>query len=389
MSPRTRPKAGDSPVALRTRDIADLAITSGYPCISVILSTKPAARMTRDDRSRLNDLVVDVERQLAERNVTNRSLLMEKLADQVDSAIDHSTDRGLCIYVNRAVARSFRLPQSVTSRAVVESTFATRPLIAALHRMPPHVVLLLHPTCAHLYAAEDGGLRPVGRYEPFGGGRPIRVPGAGQAGATGGRAELTARFLHGVDRMLGDYRADHPSPLVLMGPPRLLDEFCTFSGNLERLAGRVDDRDCATALDLALAGITSVEAYLRTRRDDALELLRQAEADRPTDVASGIEQCWRTLGRRRPAMLLVEENFISPGTTAPGHHVAANVTRGATGSASGDATGEAGGHVSGAADVHDLVDDLMEQVILLGGQLALVADGDLRAHDRIALVLRR
>ena len=28
-------------------------------------------------------------------------------------------------------------------------------------------------------------------------------------------------------------------------------------------------------------------------------------------------------------------------------------------------------------DVHDLVDDLMEQVILMGGQLALVADGDL------------
>lgn len=385
MSPRTRPKAGGSPVALRTRDIADLAITSGYPCISVLLPTKPASRMTAEDRSRLDDLVRAVERTLAERGAMNRSALLDKLSEQVDRAGNQPTDRGLCIYVNRAVARSFRLPQPVTARAVVESTFATRPLIAALHRMPPHVVLLLHPTCAHLYASEDGGLRPVGRYEPFGGGRPIRVPGAGQPGAAEGRSELTARFLHGVDRMLGDYRADHPSPLVLVGPPRLLDEFCTFSGNLERLAGRVDDRDCATALDLALVGITSVEAYLRTRRDDALALLRQTEADRPTDVASGIEQCWRALGRRRPAMLLVEENFISPGTTAPGRHASANATRNAT----GKATGDAAGHVSGAADVHDLVDDLMEQVILLGGQLALVADGDLPAHDRIALVLRR
>ena len=38
--------------------------------------------------------------------------------------------------------------------------------------------------------------------------------------------------------------------------------------------------------------------------------------------------------------------------------------------------------------VHDLVDDLMEEVILRGGQLALVDDGDLADHG-IALVLRR
>lgn len=169
--------------------------------------------------------------------------------------------------------------------------------------------------------------------------------------------------------MLGGYRFDHPSPLVLVGPARLLDEFCAVSDHLERLAARVDDRDCATALDLALVGITAVEAYLRTRRDDALALLGQVEAERPADVASGITECWRALGMRRPAMLLVEENFISPGISSPGREAAP------------------GG--AGRAEVHDLVDDLMEQVILLGGQLALVTDGDLAAHDRVALVLRR
>ncbi|MCP3420285.1 baeRF3 domain-containing protein [Nocardioides pinisoli] len=357
-----------SPVALRTRDIADLAVTAGYPCISVLLPTEPAPRMTPADRSRLDDLVRDAAQCLVERSVTNRSRLLDKLSDQVDRASDEPTDRGLCIYVNRAVARSFRLPQPVAPRAVVESTFATRPLISALHRMPPHLVLLVHPTCAHLYASEDGGLRPVGRHEPFGSEHSIRVPGPRQPAAAATRAEVTTGFLRGVDQLLGDYRSDHPSPLVLVGPPRLLDEFCALSGNLERLAGRVDDRDCATILDLALAGITAVEAYLRTRREDALALLRRAAVDRPMDVASGIEGCWRALGRRRPAMLLVEEDFIVPGTTVPG--------RGTPGGA------------PAVAEVHDLVDDLMEQVILTGGQLALVADGDLAGHDRIALVLR-
>lgn len=361
-------RASGAPVALRTRDIADLAMTSGYPCISVHLPTKPSPRMAREDRDRLDGLVAEVERQLAEQGETKKSRLLDTLVDQVTSVAGQPTDRGLCIFVNGTVARSFRLPQPVTARAVVESTFATRPLIAALHRMPPHVVLLLHPTCAHLYAAEGGALRPVGHSDPFGSGRPIRVPG-GRTGATVARSELMSTFLDQVDQMLGDYRADHPSPLVLVGPPRLLDEFCAHSRNLERVAGRVDDRDCATALDLALAGITAVEAYLRTRRDDALEQLRRAEVDRPTTVVSGIESCWRALGPRRPAMLLVEESYIAAGTRVPGRD-----------DSSGGAT---------HAEVHDLVDDLMEEVILAGGQLALVDDGDLDAHGRIALVLRR
>jgi hypothetical protein len=38
--------------------------------------------------------------------------------------------------------------------------------------------------------------------------------------------------------------------------------------------------------------------------------------------------------------------------------------------------------------VHDLVDDLMEVVIMRGGQLALVAGGDLAEHGRVALISR-
>ena len=73
-------------------------------------------------------------------------------------------------------------------------------------------------------------------------------------------------------------------------------------------------------------------------------------------------------------MLLVEESFISPGTHRP-----MPVTEGASGSTNRQAD----------RYVHDLVDDLMEQVILHGGQLALVRDGDLDEHERVALISRR
>ncbi len=200
------------------------------------------------------------------------------------------------------------------------------------------------------------------------------MPPAGSPDAADLRDELAESYLRGVDGLLGDYRSEHPSPLVLAGPPRLLDRFCALSRNLERLAGRLDANQHTTALDLALASTEAIQDYLRTRRADALGQLHRAMRDRPGDVATGIGGCWRTMGSRRPGMLLVEKNFISPGT-----HRRVSVTEGESESTNRPADGY----------VHDLGDDLMEQVIAHGGQLALVHDGDLDQHERIALISRR
>lgn len=364
---RSRSGARPSPpIALRARDVADLALSAGYPCISVLLPTRPGPRMASGDAERLQRLIAEVDRELRERGVMRRERLVHALTDEAHRVAAQPTDRALAIYVSLAVVRSFRLPQPVEPRVVVEGTFATRPLVSALHRMPPHVVLVLHPTCAHLYAAADGGLRPVDQVDPFRGGAQVRLPGAGDPDAEEARSELDAGYLRAVDRMLGDYRAEHPSPLVLAGPPRLLDRFGALSGNLGRLAGRVQPSAADTALDLAMACSEAIQSYLRNRREDALRQLGDALRARPADVAAGIEDCWQTLTSRAPAMLLVEEDFVSPGDSA-----AAPLGPGA---------------VARAPGVHDLVDDLIERVILRGGQLALVKDGDLADHGRVALV---
>lgn len=356
------------PVALRARDVADLTVTAGFPCISVLLPTQPAPRMTPADFDRLHGLVAEVDHALRKQGVISPDRLMAKLRTEVRRAATQPTDRALAIYVSLAITRSFRLPQPVEARAVVERTFATRPLVSVLHRMPPHVVLVLHSTCAHLYAAADGGLHPVGEVDPFRGSGRIRLPGPGDPGAEEVRSDLSESYLRAVDRMLGDYRARHPSPLVLAGSLRLLDRFCAVSRNLERLAGRLGSGEEDTALDLALTCTETIENYLRNRREDALEQLTQALRVRPADVAAGIKDCWRALQSREPAMLLVEDSFISPGVAVTG--------------ASGTTTPVV------TEEVHDLVDDLIEQVILRGGQLALVRYGDLQSHARVALISR-
>lgn len=355
------------PRALRARDVADLTVASGYPCISVLLPTDPSPRMSAADLAQLQQLVAEVDQELRDQAVAGRGRLMRRLAGLVDRVAGQPTDRALALYVNLAVDRAFRLPLPVTPRSVVEHTFATRPLLTALHRMPPHVLLVLHPACAHLYQGADGGLRSVAHRDVLGGRTAFRLPREGEA--TADAEDLVEGYLRDVDRMLGEYRAEHPSPLVLGGTPYLVDRFRAVSRNLDRLAGRVPPESGQTALDLARSSAEVVERYLRSRRDEAVDQLREALATRPGDVARGMAACWQAVHQRSPGMLLVEEDFVSPGRAA--------------------------GHLDGAADgpgireVHDLVDDLMEVVIMRGGQLALVADGDLAEHGRVALVSRR
>ena len=329
-----------APPVLRGRDVADLTVTSGYPCISILLGTEPAPRLTQEDRERLGRLVAHVEEELRAHSVLGRDRLLRSVDALVQRAAAQPADRGIAIYVNLAVQRIFRLAVPVTDRAVVEQTFATRPLLTALHRMPPHALLVLDPEVIQLFQVVDGTLGAVAS---------TRFP-----------ADVGDRFLRDVDEMLGAYRSEHPSPLVLAGSAALSARFRRVSRNLGRLAGQVPPGRGSTLADLARASIEVVEAYLRSRRQEALGILAEARVRCPRDVATGMAECWQAVHERPPGMLLVEEDYVSAGDERVGR----------------------------GAPVHDLVDDLMEVVIMRGGQLALVENGDLASSGRIALISR-
>ncbi len=362
------------PGVLRARDVAELTVMQGFPCISLLMPTEPAPRMTAPDASRLRTLVAQVADELNDQGVLARDRLLAELRLLAVRVAGQPTDRALAVYVSQATTRAFRLPHPVTPRAVVEQTFATRDLVQALHRLPPHVVLVMHPWCAHLYQAGNGRMHPVSHRDLMPTTVTITIPGVDEPDPAMSAAELEGDlvdgFLRRVDRMLGDYRSEHPSPLVLSGDPAVLDRFTGVSTQLHRLAGRVAVEN-GSVVTLAREAALAVESYLRGRAEDAFALLADTLARRPSDVAVGVAECWRAVHDRAPLMLLVEEGYVSPGAPPRRH--------------SPDGSGPRSGSEAGRP-VHDLVDDLMETVILRGGQLAIVEADRLVAHGRVALV---
>ena len=184
----------------RPQDVVDLIVTSGYPCISVLMPTEPGARMAPDDVTRLRGLIDAVESRLRDRGVTGTDRLVSKLNALAARTAADPTDRGLALFVNLAVARAFQLPLPVPAQAIVEGTFATRALVTTLHRLPPHVVLVLDDDRALLYQSLDGRLRKVGARRT-----------APRRGIDPETPDLEG-YLRGVDRMLGELPVRAPEP---------------------------------------------------------------------------------------------------------------------------------------------------------------------------------
>lgn len=336
-------------VPLDAATVLQLQSVRGYPCISLLLTTTPGARMHPMDRATLESLVSQARRRVREEAPPRGEETLAALDAAVAEVARRPVHAAVGIFVNPDVAQVVDLPQNVATRCVVDPTFATRDLVRSLHRTPRHVVLMLGEETAQLLDSPLGALTPVP--------------------ATAFTARAPA-FLRDVDRALGAYLRVHPAPVVLAGAPELVEQFRANSANLGRLAGVLpgDHRD--TPLD-ELAGLIRpvIEGYLLSREAEAMELLAARRAE--DRAAIGIDACWHGSRWRRPEMLAVEETFFYPAWVSEDGEELTPTNDPAE---------------MGAID--DVVDELIEAVLSRGGWVALVQDGAIPEPGGVALTFR-
>lgn len=182
----------------------------------------------------------------------------------------------------------------------------------------------------------------------------------------------TQAFLGDVDFVLGRFRVEHPSPLVLAGAWGLTAAPRKRSDHMHRLAGVLAPAECASERVMLTSSSRLLETYLGTREAEALELVARICVEHPQRLAAGIDAACEAARTEQPLMLAVEDGYAVPGVPTD----------------SPQASAGSGTSVGGLDVVHDLVDDLIEIVIERGGWVALVRDGQLLDHGRVALVTR-
>ncbi|GAA0838334.1 hypothetical protein ACFQVD_08755 [Streptosporangium amethystogenes subsp. fukuiense] len=343
-----------------------------YPAVSLLLSTNPAAELTRADALRMEGLAAEaVQRLRSELQPAVADPVIGRLHRLIDQARHGPTGLGLAVYASAGTGALIRLPIGVRDRTVVDPTFATRDLIRALHRTPRHLVLTLNTGHARLLeAAADTLLPALTSAFPMSADPRAASRSRGRADRPT-RETLTSDFYRQVDAALGVYLRLHPAPLVLVGDERAAAAFKRLSVNCQRLAGTVTGNLTATPTAKLTTRIRTVlDGYLHRRQDEALALLQQRTA--AGRVTSGMPAAWQAARTRRPEMLVVDDSLYYPARLSDDGDTLTPAT-----------------DIDHPDVIDDAVDELIELVLARGGWIAFTTPGVLVDHQGVALVTRR
>lgn len=338
----------------------------GYPAVSLLMNTAPAAVMTALDAGTLRRLVRQATQRLGSEALPETPEVLRALDRLATQAAVGPTSRALAVYASPGAALVVHLPVEVQERVVIDPTFATRDLVRSLHRTPRHVVLVLSSREARLLDVVGDTLQPApGKTFPLSNPQQQTKDPSRQ-----GRSDADhTTFLKRVEQALTVHLQLHPAPVVIVGPERVLARFMALA-KVPRIAGTIPVNIGNQPLNALAQRIRPVlESYLRGRQDEALRLLDRCTGERR--AVSGMQSCWLAARYEPVEMLAVEEGLFYPARL------------------SGD-----GDLLMPADDIEhpevldDAVDELIERVLQRGGWVALVEDGTLAAHDRVGLTMR-
>ncbi len=354
------------PIPPTAAQVLLLQANHGYPAVSLLMNTAPAAVMTPLDAATLRRLVRQATQRLGSEKLPETPEILLALARLAAHATLEPTSRGLAIYASPGTACVVHLPVEVQERVVIDPTFATRDLVRSLHRTPRHVVLVLSSREARLLDGLGDTLQPAPG-DTF----PLSNPkqqSKDPSRPSVSDADHTA-FLKRVERALTIHLKLYPAPVVLVGPDRVLAQFMAQT-KVPRIAGTIPANIGNHSLTALAQRIRPVlESYLRGRQDEALRLLDRCTSEMRT--VSGMQSCWLAARHERVEMLAVEEGLFYPARL----------------SGDGDLLMPAD-DVEHPEVLEDAVDELIECVLQRGGWVALVEDGSLAAHDRVGLTVR-
>lgn len=176
------------------------------------------------------------------------------------------------------------------------------------------------------------------------------------------------KFIHAADQLLHTVLPDYPYPLFVMAPDRVWGHFRTQSKHTDRISGFLPGHYAETPNARLLQLLQPLlQTYQAGKAQALLEQLRAAASTQK--LATGLHDVWHEVMQKKGKLLVVERNYIA---AAMHSGEPAEIDEAVSGNTM-------------AALIRDAVDDIIEKVLVTGGQVVFVEDGTLAAFNRIAL----
>ncbi len=332
--------------------LAELQRQEMYPSVSLLLTTKPGPLMAASDTSALIELADNADRRL-DGDVPEdiRRTVIESLRRLIESVAEQKATKAIAVFASPNYSAFVHLGDETRNRVVIDNTFATRDLVADANRTALYRVITLSDRKSRMFIGDRNRLVEE-RTEtwPMHRDDDQRLPAWARSVTTAVAAEHARNAL----------------PTVVAGVNRSARDVAKAS-SIDVIGIIRGNHDRTSWAELHNQAWPLVCDWLRAdsqRPFDRLDAARGANR-----YAGGVHEVWELAHESRVELLVVEENYAYPARLLDGQLVAAV-------------------DIEAPDVIDDAVDELIERVLHGAGRVAIVADGNLAEHDRLAAVLR-
>ena len=332
--------------------LAELQRQSAYPSVSLLLTTVPGESMAPSDLISLSALADHADRRL-EGDVpdSTRGAVINSIRGLIGSVAEQRATQAIAVFASPTYSSVVRLRDATRDRVVIDDTFATRDLVADANRTAIYRVVTLSDRKSRVFIG-DGARLVEERSDIW----PL-LRDDDDSPAMWARAVMSAVAAEHARLQL---------PTVIAGVNRSVRDVIR-SGNIDVIGIVGGNHDRTSWAELHNLAWPLVCDWLRADHQRALQHLDTARG--ANRYAGGVNEVWELAHDARVELLVVEETYVYPARLHDGQLIAAL-------------------DVEAPDVIDDAIDELIEIVLHNGGRVAIIDDGNLADHDRLAAVLR-
>lgn len=361
-------------INLLSKEERELIEVARYlPSVSIIIPFEPKAALKTNLAYQLKVILGKIETALLSNYPAEKAQPVINKLQQLIVELNYDTyKKSIAIYVSPLIQKVFYLDVPVKEKVVIDESFEIRDLVYNRKKAQQYIVMVL--STDHVRAFHHNNtewirleLNEPADAENYRNDPPERISNFSDPAER--KEILLDKFIQHADNNLSSLLRELGLPVFILGTERVLGHFKKMTVNSRHIVGFVHGNyEDATINELQHVIKPQVHEWEKKKQSQLFEQLESAMSAKK--LAIGVRQVWQASSQKNTRLLVVEKEYImaaehgaEPGIIYPKEQVSLN-----------------------SFHIKDAVDDIIEKVLLNGGDVEFVENGSLRNYEHIALI---
>jgi len=343
------------------------------PAISLIMPFEPKMKDKAELTKRLKFAYDQIKKEVHHNyNDELAELVLSKLRKQVEH-INYSTyKKTVAIFISPVFEKVLYLDIAVEEKIIIDESFEIRDLVLAKKEDKQFLLVSLTAKATKIYLVDQGRFTiikiDVAEYaEKMHYDLPERV--ANFSDPSQQKEFNLKKFLHYSDKGLQSLLKSYPLPLLIMGSQKVLGYFKSLTRNTKQIVGYIPGNYSELpSAELAKIIEPAILDWKKIRMKVIFQKMEDAAG--AGKLASGIKEVWKQVNNSRGKLLIVEKNFRVSAEQGPDKSKILEQTK----------------PYNDFSYIRDAVDDMIEKMFEMGGDVEFVETDMLKEYGHIALI---